>query len=172
MFYRCLILFHKHLYSISCLPGTTLKCLMNINLRYACLFHIPKLQREETRSSAFSNSQHSAQCIQKKKNLRLTALSVVCKKFQHDEPEFRESVFNRLTDTENRLVVASADLKLPILPSPPANYYTEWIDNKVLLHSTGNCIRYSVTNHNGKEMIKCICMTELPCSTAEISTTL
>ena len=122
------------------------------------LFLIPSIQ-----PSAFKKK--------KKKNLRLRAISVVCKKFQHDEPEFRESGFNRLTDTENRLVVASADPKLPILPSPPANYYTEWIDNKVLLHSTGNCIRYSVTNHNGKEMIKCICMTELPCSTAEINTT-
>ena len=28
--------------------------------------------------------------------------------------------------------------------------YTEWINNKVLLDSTGNCIRYLVRNHNGK----------------------
>ena len=35
-----------------------------------------------------------------------------------------------------------------------ANIYTEWINNKVLLYSTGNCIQYSRTNHNGKEYFK------------------
>ena len=29
--------------------------------------------------------------------------------------------------------------------------YTEWINNKVLLYSTGNYIQYPVINHNGKE---------------------
>ena len=29
--------------------------------------------------------------------------------------------------------------------------YIEWINNKVLLYSTGNCIQYPVINHNGKE---------------------
>ena len=29
--------------------------------------------------------------------------------------------------------------------------YTEWINNKVPLYSTGNCIQYPVINHNGKE---------------------
>ena len=29
--------------------------------------------------------------------------------------------------------------------------YIGWINNKVLLYSTGNNIQYSVTNHNGKE---------------------
>ena len=29
--------------------------------------------------------------------------------------------------------------------------YTEWINNKVLLCSTGNYIQYPVINHNGKE---------------------
>ena len=29
--------------------------------------------------------------------------------------------------------------------------YTEWINNKVLLYSTGNYILYPVINHNGKE---------------------
>ena len=29
--------------------------------------------------------------------------------------------------------------------------YKEWINNKVLLYSTGNYIQYSVINHNGKE---------------------
>ena len=27
----------------------------------------------------------------------------------------------------------------------------EWINNKVLLYSTGNCILYPEINHNGKE---------------------
>ena len=29
--------------------------------------------------------------------------------------------------------------------------YIEWINNKVLLYSTGNYIQYPVTSHNGKE---------------------
>ena len=29
-----------------------------------------------------------------------------------------------------------------------------WINNKVLLSSTGNCIQYPVINHNGKEYEK------------------
>ena len=29
--------------------------------------------------------------------------------------------------------------------------YIGWINNKVLLHSTGNDIQYPVINHNGKE---------------------
>ena len=28
---------------------------------------------------------------------------------------------------------------------------TEWINSKVILHSTGNYIQYPVINHNGKE---------------------
>ena len=37
-----------------------------------------------------------------------------------------------------------------------ANYYIEreWINNKVLLYSTGNYIQYLVINHNGKEYEK------------------
>ena len=31
------------------------------------------------------------------------------------------------------------------------NLYIEWINNKVLLYSTGNYIQYPVINHNGKE---------------------
>ena len=39
----------------------------------------------------------------------------------------------------------------------------EWINNKVLLYSTGNYIQYPVTNHNGKEHEKeyiymCVCV--------------
>ena len=29
--------------------------------------------------------------------------------------------------------------------------YTEWINNKALLYSTGNYIQYPVLNHNGKD---------------------
>ena len=39
--------------------------------------------------------------------------------------------------------------------------YIGWINNKVLLHSTGNYIQYPVINHNGKEHEKlpiCICI--------------
>ena len=32
-----------------------------------------------------------------------------------------------------------------------ANVYIGWINNKVLLYSTGNYIQYPVINHNGKE---------------------
>ena len=31
---------------------------------------------------------------------------------------------------------------------------TEWINNRVLLHSTGNCIQYLAIYHNGKEFNK------------------
>ena len=37
--------------------------------------------------------------------------------------------------------------------------YIGWINNKVLLYSTGNYIQYPMINHNGKEYFtKCICM--------------
>ena len=29
--------------------------------------------------------------------------------------------------------------------------YTGWINNKVLLYSTGNCIQHPMIHHNGKE---------------------
>ena len=32
--------------------------------------------------------------------------------------------------------------------------YIEWINNKVLLYSTGNYVQYPVINHNGKEYEK------------------
>ena len=32
--------------------------------------------------------------------------------------------------------------------------YREWINNKILLYSTGNYIQYPVINHNGKEYEK------------------
>ena len=53
--------------------------------------------------------------------------------------------------------------------------YIEWINNKVLLYSTGNCIQYSVINRNGKEYEKeyiYIYITESLCCMAEINKTL
>ena len=35
-----------------------------------------------------------------------------------------------------------------------ANSYIEWVNNKVLLYSTGNYTQYTVINHNGKEYKK------------------
>ena len=51
--------------------------------------------------------------------------------------------------------------------------YIGWINNKVLLYSTGNYIQCPVINHNGKEYEKAcldICITESLCCTAEINT--
>ena len=53
--------------------------------------------------------------------------------------------------------------------------YTEWINNKVLLYSTGIYSQYPVINHNGKEYTKknvYMCRTESLCCTAEIGTIL
>ena len=58
---------------------------------------------------------------------------------------------NRLTDTENRLVVEGRmDWELGI--SRCKLLYIQWIDNKVLLYSTGNYIQCHVLNQNGKNM--------------------
>ena len=51
----------------------------------------------------------------------------------------------------------------------------EWIDNKVLLYSTGNYIQYPGINHNGKEYEKEYekeSITESLCCVAEINTAL
>ena len=55
--------------------------------------------------------------------------------------------------------------------------YIEWINNKVLLYSTGNYIQYLVINYNGREYEKVyiytyIYITESLCCTAEINTIL
>ena len=53
--------------------------------------------------------------------------------------------------------------------------YMEWINNKVLLYSTGNYIQYPVINHHGKEYEKeyiYICITESLYCTEEINTAL
>ena len=42
------------------------------------------------------------------------------------------------------------------LRSANAISYVEWINNKVLLCSTGNSVQYPVVNHNGKELKKSV----------------
>ena len=66
---------------------------------------------------------------------------------------------NRLTDIENKLVVARGRLLtvaggwIESLGLADANYYIYigWISKKVLLYGTGNCIQYLVVNYKGKE---------------------
>ena len=87
---------------------------------------------------------------------------------------------NRLTDIENRLAVTEGeggrggkDWECGI--SKCKLLYTEWINNKVLLYCTGNCIQYPVINHNGKEYKKknvYMCKTDSLCCTAGIGTAL
>ena len=51
--------------------------------------------------------------------------------------------------------------------------YREWINNKVLLYSTGNYIQYPIISHDGKEYEKiCMCKTESFCYIPETNTTL
>ena len=53
--------------------------------------------------------------------------------------------------------------------------YIEWINNKVLLYSTGNYIQSPVINYNGKEYFKknvYTCVTESFYCTAETGTTM
>ena len=63
---------------------------------------------------------------------------------------------NRLTDIENRLVVAKgkdvgAGLKWEIGVSRCKLLYIEWINNKVPLCSKENHIQYPMINYYGKE---------------------
>ena len=84
-------------------------------------------------------------------------------------------------DIENRLVVAKGcggvrlgkDWECGI--SRCKLLYIGWINNKVLLYSTGNYIQYPVINHDRKEYKKknvSMCITESLCCTAEIGTVL
>ena len=66
---------------------------------------------------------------------------------------------NRIRDIENRLVVAKWEegrrgLDWEFGIGRWKLVYIEWINNKVLLYSTGNYIQYPVINHNGKEYEK------------------
>ena len=81
---------------------------------------------------------------------------------------------NRLTDTENRLVVAKGDRggrrKDCQFGVSRCNLLDiGWINKKVLLCTTGICIWCPVIiNHNGKRVH--VCITESLCYTAEINT--
>ena len=86
------------------------------------------------------------------------------------------------TDVQNRLVVAKGKgagggLHWEFGINRCKLLYTGWINNKILLCSTGNYTQYPVINHNGKEYIYVytymyICIMESICCTAEINTTL
>ena len=60
---------------------------------------------------------------------------------------------NRHTDIENTLVVAKVGrgVRNESLGLAEANCYTGWINNKVLLYSTGDYSQHPVINYNGKE---------------------
>ena len=101
-------------------------------------------------------------------------------------------------DIENKLVVAKGvgggrGMEWEFGISRCKLVYREWIDNKVLLYSTGNYIQSPVINHNGKEcetiyiylyiyiyiyiyiylyIYIYICITESLCCAAEINTAL
>ena len=66
---------------------------------------------------------------------------------------------HRLIDIENRLRVAKgeerkAGKEWEFGISRGKLLYIGWINNKLLLWSTGNNTQYAVTNHNGKEYIR------------------
>ena len=59
----------------------------------------------------------------------------------------------------DRLVVAKVEwvgggMEWEVAVSRCKLLYIEWINDNVLLYSTGNYIQYPVINHNGKEYIK------------------
>ena len=66
---------------------------------------------------------------------------------------------NRLTNAENTSVVAKGMWGIGTevgwsLGLADTNLSREWINNKVLLYSTGNYVHYPVINHYGKEYEK------------------
>ena len=62
---------------------------------------------------------------------------------------------NRLTDIENRLMIAKAvgvgGMVQKIEASRGKLLHIEWINNKVLLYGTGNYIQYLVINYMKKD---------------------
>ena len=75
-------------------------------------------------------------------------------------------LWNRITDIENRLVVAKGKgvgegMEWEVEVSRYKLLYIEWRKNKVLLYSTENYIQYPMINYNGKEYLKKEC-TGLP----------
>ena len=66
-------------------------------------------------------------------------------------------------DSQNRLAVAKGEggggeKDWEFGMSRGKLVYMGWINNKVLLYSTGNRIQYPVINHNGKDIKKCTYM--------------
>ena len=86
------------------------------------------------------------------------------------------------TNMENRLLVAKGEGKRSGMDwefgvSRCKLLHLEWINNKVLLYSTGNYIQSPGIDHDGKEYKKecvwvCVCVCLSLCSTAEMGTTL
>ena len=82
---------------------------------------------------------------------------------------------NRLTDIENKLMVpkgrgGDGRINYEFGIKRYTLLYVKWINNKVLLYSTGNYIQYPVINQNGKEYEKAyvyISITESHCCTPE-----
>ena len=63
----------------------------------------------------------------------------------------------RFTDIQNRDTIAKGEKgqgsdEVGIWVTRCKLFYTEWINNIVLLYSTGNYIQYPVINHNGKNI--------------------
>ena len=80
-------------------------------------------------------------------------------------------------DVENKLVAAEGvggGMEWEVGVSRCKLLYIGWINNKVLLYSTGNYSQYPMINHKGKECKKrmYIRITESLCCRAEINTTL
>ena len=64
---------------------------------------------------------------------------------------------------ENKLVAADrewvgGEMEEEVGVSRYKLLYIGWINNKVLLQSTGNYIQYPMINHNGKEYLKKKCI--------------
>ena len=78
---------------------------------------------------------------------------------QSEKAKWNWSVIrNRIKDVENRLVAAiGIGVRkdwIGVWDSRWKLAYKEWINNKVLLYSTGSHIQYPVINHDGKECEK------------------
>lgn len=49
-------------------------------------------------------------------------------------------------------------------PFTDANYYIRWINDNILLYSSGNSIQYSVLNQKGEEYEKTMCVPTCVCN--------
>ena len=90
-------------------------------------------------------------------------------KYDTNEPIWKR---NRVIDIDNRFVVSKGKAIDGVGLEGCKLLYIEWINNEVLLYSTGNYIQYPEINHKGKEYInlkKCIYVTESLCYTAKIN---